>query len=59
MESTPQTRITKPGPLLTSEGTLAQPGWATQLLLEYDRTRIAASPLRIKEWDYYLVGDDE
>ena len=54
-----QKRITEPGPLLDEEGHLVTPGWATSLLLEYDRSRIAASPLRIKEWDYYLVNDDE
>lgn len=54
-----QVRITKPGPLLTEDGILARPGYATSLLLEYDRSRIAASKLRIKEWDYYLVNDDD
>lgn len=54
-----QTRITKPGPLLDEEGCLKTPGWATSPLLEYDRSRISASRLRIKEWDYYLVNDDD
>ncbi len=54
-----QIRITEPGPLLNEEGTLARVGYATSLLLEYDRSRIAASKLRIKEWDYYLVNDDD
>lgn len=54
-----QARITEPGPLLREDGMLAQSGYATSLLLDYDRSRIAASPLRIKEWDYYLVNDDE
>ena len=54
-----QVRITAPGPLLTEDGMLVQPGWATSQLLEYDRARIAASRLRVKEWDYYLVNDDE
>ena len=59
--STQQTqhRITQAGPLLTADGRLAEPGWATQQLLEYDRSRIKASKLRIKEWDYYLVNDDD
>lgn len=52
-------RLTQPGPLLNEAGKLAQPGYATSLLLEYDRARIAANPLRIKEWDYYLINDDE
>lgn len=54
-----QVRITQPGPLHTADGILARPGFATSLLLEYDRSRIAASKLRIKEWDYYLVNDDD
>ena len=54
-----QTRITEHGPLLDETGQLTSPGWATSLLLDYDRARIAASPLRIKEWDYYLVNDGE
>ena len=53
-----QVRITKPGPLLDETGMLAQAGYATSLLLEYDRARIAAGRLRIKEWDYYLVNDE-
>ena len=54
-----QIRITQPGPLLNDEGILARAGFATSPLLEYDRTRIAASKLRVKEWDYYLVNDDD
>ena len=54
-----QVRIVKPGPLLNDDGMLAQPGFATSLLLKYDRSRIAASKLRVKEWDYYLVNDDD
>lgn len=54
-----QARITRPAPLLSDDGTLACVGYATSLLLEYDRKRIAASKLRVKEWDYYLVNDDE
>ena len=54
-----QVRITKPGPLLDDEGRLTQLGYATSLMLDYNRKRIKASPLRIKEWDYYLINDDE
>ena len=52
-----ETRITEAGPLHNEDGTLAQRGWATQLLLEYDRGRIKAPKRRIKEWDYYMVND--
>ena len=54
-----QARITEPARLLTEDGVLACVGYATSPLLEYDRTCIAASKLRVKEWDYYLVNDDE
>ena len=53
-----QVQILGPGPLLDDEGHLVAPGFATSLLLDYDRSKIAASKLRIKEWDYYLVNDD-
>jgi hypothetical protein len=50
-----QTEITSPGPLLNDEGFLAQKGWARNLILEYDRNRVKAGTLRIKEWDYYCI----
>ena len=46
-------------PLLDERGMLTQPGWATSPVWEYDRSSIKASVLRIKEWDYYLVNDEE
>ncbi len=54
-----QLRITQAGPLLDDAGRLTTLGYATSLLLDYDRKRIKATPLRIKEWDYYLVNDSE
>ena len=54
-----QTRIVERGPLLDERGRLAQRGYATALLLEYNRARIRTSRMRIKEWDYYLVNDGE
>ena len=53
-----ETRL-EPGPLHNDEGHLAQRGWATSLVCAYDRARIKAPKWRIKEWDYYLVNDDE
>lgn len=50
-----QNRITKAGDLLDTRGRLVSGGWATQSLLRYDRRRVRASPLRIKEWDYYEI----
>jgi hypothetical protein len=51
--------IVTQGPLHADSGALAHPGYATSLLLAYDRARIKAPRWRIKEWDYYLVNDDE
>lgn len=42
-------------PLLEFNGTLKQQGWARHPYFEYDRRRIKAGKLRIKEWDYYAV----
>lgn len=54
-----QKQLVGPGPLLNEKGELAQVGYATSPCLQYDRGRIRANPLRIKEWDYYLVSDGE
>ena len=53
-----QHRITTPGPLHDGRGHLTETGWATSLLKTYDRSKIAAGRLRIKEWDYYCVCTD-
>ena len=44
-------------PLLNASGDLAEPGWARSLLPVYRRSDIRVSPMRIKEWDYYLITD--
>ena len=51
----PNHEITQLGPLLDAEGNLREAGWSRQPLLSYDRSKVKANPLRIKEWDYYLV----
>ena len=53
-----QHRIVTPGPLHDEKGRLAETGYATSLIKTYDRSRIAARPFRIKEWDYYAVCTD-
>ena len=50
-----QHEITKRIPLLDEKGNIAEPGWARKLLPAYRRKDIKANPLRIKEWDYYLI----
>ena len=54
-----QNRITKKTKLLDENGYLINPGYATKPLFEYDRNDIKANKLRIKEWDYYYVGNNE
>lgn len=53
-----QRRLTTPGPLHDEKGRLIETGYATELIKTYDRGRVAASRLRIKEWDYYAVCCD-
>ena len=53
-----QHRITKPGFLHDENGCLTDRGYATGLLLQYDRKRVKAPGLRLKEWDYYYIGND-
>lgn len=45
-------------PVLNSDGS-PNPGYSTQSLMRYERDAIKASPLRIKEWDFYQVTDGE
>ena len=52
-----QKEITSRIPLLDEKGDLTQAGFAKKLLPVYSRRAIRVSPLRIKEWDYYLVSN--
>lgn len=45
------------GDLLNENGDLAEAGYATSLVKKYDRKAIKAPKGRIKEWDYYYIGD--
>jgi hypothetical protein len=45
-------QIQSDGDLRDARGRLAASGCAKQPLLRYDRRRVGASPLRVKEWDY-------
>lgn len=47
------------GPLLDEKGNLAEPGYAYSLVKGYDRSAIATSRWRIKEWDYYYIGNKD
>ncbi len=54
-----QKQITVPGPLHDSAGRLSETGYAVSLLKTYDKSRIAANRLRLKEWDYYCTCTDQ
>lgn len=51
--------VTRQMPLLDGYGSLREPGWSTRLLQQYDRSQIRAPKFRIKEWDYYLVLNED
>lgn len=49
----------KKGPLLDEKGNLQEAGFAFSLVKEYDRSKIKAPKSRIKEWDYYYIGNNK
>ena len=53
-----QHQLTK-GPLLDEKGNLLEAGFAFDLVKQYDRKAIKGLKSRIKEWDYYYIGDKE
>ena len=52
-----QHEITRVRALLDSNGNIAEPGFARSPLPVYSRRSVKVPALRIKEWDYYLVGN--
>lgn len=54
-----QNKITKSTPLLNKDGELNVSGYATKPLFQYQRSQIQANSLRIKEWDYYLIYNQD
>lgn len=48
-----------PGLLLNEEGELNEAGFSFSLAKQYNREYISTSKWRIKEWDYYYIGDEE
>ena len=53
-----QHEITKAIPLLDEKGNLTEAGYAKSLLPIYDRTKVKGGKTRLKEWDYYYVGNN-
>lgn len=54
-----QYEIKESGKLLNKHGNIEHVGYSKKMLLDYNRNDIKASKLRIKEWDYYLVHNDD
>jgi len=54
-----QNKITQPTRLLDEKGALIQKGYATSLILDYKRKDVKANRLRLKEWDYYLIQNED
>lgn len=52
-------KIEKPHKLLGPDGSLLEPGWANRLIMEYSPFDVKAHKIRIKEWDYYIIIDDD
>ena len=50
--------ITEARPLLDENGDLTQVGFARKLLPVYDKTKVKGGLMRLKEWDYYYIGND-
>lgn len=46
-------------PLLGDDGRIREPGWARKQVWQYDRSAVRTAGFRIKEWDYYLVMNEE
>lgn len=51
--------VTSRNTLLNTDGSLKEPGWSRQLCQIYRRNDIKAPKFRIKEWDYYLVLNED
>lgn len=47
------------GLLLDERGNLNEVGYSTSLVKEYNRENISVSKWRIKEWDYYYIGNSK
>lgn len=51
--------VLKSGKLLDEKGNLCESGYSLDYVKEYNRSDIKAGKLRIKEWDYYLISNED
>jgi hypothetical protein len=54
-----QHKIETRHPILDASGHLVEAGYSTQPMLDYHPNMIKAPKWRIKEWDYYFVGNEQ
>lgn len=54
-----QHEVTKQQKLLDKNGFIREPGFARNQVWEYNREEIQAPKFRIKEWDYYLIQNED
>lgn len=54
-----QNEITGIRKLLDAKGNITEAGYAKSLLWEYNRCDVVGNPARLKEWDYYYIGNDD
>lgn len=54
-----QHKVTEKQKLLNGKGNIAEPGYSTSLVWQYDRADIKAKKIRIKEWDYYIITNQK
>lgn len=54
-----QREITEKVRLLDDNGNVERAGYAKKMLYQYNRENITANKARLKEWDYYYVGNDD
>lgn len=54
-----QREIKKIQPLLNEKGHIINPGFAKSMLWEYHKKDVKASKIKLKEWDYYLINNDD
>ena len=59
MEKYMRNNLLSDGELLSSDGNLNEAGYAFSLIKKYNKENIKVSKLKIKEWDYYYIGDKE
>ena len=54
-----QREIINGGKLLDEKGNLSEKGYARSLIKDYNRKDVKAPKWRLKEWDYYLVYNED